>query len=192
MATTCSFHRASSFESQSREIKIFKNLGDRTQKITPEKGGKISCECPFKLRLRQSGALPGGAQFSAVISVRRNSPSGWGRLWTMAAIGIDGDVPRSKHSTIGNRAFPVTSAPLLPSFKRRRKTELFKRCCIRQCPIIIVLGYGFALNCAVTWPWSIFALRHDSCLSFLLTFVESQRVNDSEMSMRCNTKLGET
>ena len=50
-------------------------------------------------------------------------------------------VPRSKHSTIGDRAFPVaaakiwntlpadvTSAPSLPSFKRRWKTELFKRC----------------------------------------------------------------
>ena len=50
-------------------------------------------------------------------------------------------VPRSKHSTIGDRAFPVaaakiwntlpadvTSAPSLPSFKRRLKTELFKRC----------------------------------------------------------------
>ena len=49
-------------------------------------------------------------------------------------------VPRSKHSTIGDRAFPVaaakiwntlpadvTSAPSLPSFKRRLKTELFKR-----------------------------------------------------------------
>jgi len=50
-------------------------------------------------------------------------------------------VPRSKHSTIGDRAFPVaaakiwntlpvnvTSAPSLLSFKRRLKTELFKRC----------------------------------------------------------------
>jgi len=50
-------------------------------------------------------------------------------------------VPRLKHSTIGDRAFhidaakvwntlpvDVTSAPSLPSFKWRLKTELFKRC----------------------------------------------------------------
>jgi len=50
-------------------------------------------------------------------------------------------VPRSKHSKIGDRTFPitaanvwntlpvdVTSAPLLSSFKWRLKTELFKRC----------------------------------------------------------------
>jgi len=62
-------------------------------------------------------------------------------------------VLRSKHSTIGDRAFPiaaakvcntlpadVTSDPSLPSFKRKLKTELVKRCTgIRQCVIIFAL-----------------------------------------------------
>jgi len=64
----------------------------------------------------------------------------------------------------------VTSGPSLPPFKRRLKTELFKHC-YTSVGVQWLLSYGFAFHCAVTWPWSFFALRHDSCLSFLLTYL---------------------
>jgi len=94
--------------------------------------------------LPHGGALPGGAQFSAVVSLGRNSPCVWRLLWTTTAIGIDGDSNRysleaqqydwqpsfshcrgecMEHLAGRHHICAVTA-----SFKWRLKTELFNRC----------------------------------------------------------------
>jgi len=92
-------------------------------------------------------------------------------------------VPRSKEA---QRSAAWFATELFPLPRRKYGTPYRRHCrpsngdwklnflsAVIQCPIIIALWFCASLRCYVTLIWSFFALRHDSCLSFVLTYLHS-------------------
>jgi len=120
-----------------------------------------------------------------IVNLRGLSRTWTRRLKTTAAIRIDGGSNRSSLEAQPTKLFP------LPRRKYRtpcRSTSHLRHHCRPSngdwklnCLSAAIHPsvsnnqklscYGFALHCAVTWPWSFFVLRHDSFLSFLLTYL---------------------